>query len=191
MKNKFASFISFIGHPLLTLSFFAITAFFCYESFHTALCHSLLILLGIFFPLTIKMYRNSKKGTYTNFDVSDKAQRQSWYIYAILVLLIVSVILFVTDQPRVLRFSVVCSLVLLAVSSLLNYIIKSSLHVSFAIFLFFLILPMNEIIAGFFFCFTFLIAWSRIALKRHTMNEIIVGVFIGLSMGIFYWYCIH
>src|SRR6185295_768417 len=113
MKTKVASFISFIGHPLLTISVFAIIAFFTYEEFHRALLHSTLILAGIFLPLTLKMYLNSKNGTYTNFDVSGKTQRQSWYVFAMFVLLIAMIILFVTDLPQAISLSVLFSLILL------------------------------------------------------------------------------
>ena len=185
MKIKFATFISVLGHPLLTLSIFAIIALFTYEPFQKALLHSFLIVGGIFLPLTLKMYWNSKNGNYTNFDVSDKTQRQSWYIFAILILLIVTIILFVTDQPRTLRLSVFFSLILLGISRLMNYFIKSSLHVSLNIFLAFLIMPMNLIIGLLFLLFTILIAWARLTLRRHTFKEIIAGSFIGLTVGVF------
>lgn len=185
MKTKFASFISVIGHPLLTLSIFTAIALFTYEEFQKALLHSSLIVAGIFLPLTLKMYLSSKKGTYTNFDVSDKTQRQSWYIFAILVLLIITIILFVTDQPRTLSLSVMFSLILLAISKIINYFIKSSLHVSFNIFLSFLIIPMNLTAGLFFLVFTILIAWARLTLKRHTFKEIIAGSIIGFAIGIF------
>ncbi len=185
MKIKFAAFISVLGHPLLTLSIFCIISLFTYEEFQIALLHSLLIVGGFFLPLILKMYWNSKNGTYTNFDVSDKTQRQSWYIFTILLLLIITIILFVTDQPRTLRLSVFFSLILLGISQIMNYFLKSSLHVSLNLFLAFLIMPMNLIIGLLFLLFTILIAWARLTLKRHTIKEIIVGAFIGLTIGVF------
>jgi hypothetical protein len=190
MKTKIASFISIIGHPLLTIPIFTIIVFFTNEEFQRALLHSSLILVGIFLPLTVKMYLNSKSGTYTNFDVSNKTQRQSWYIFAILLLLTVTIILFVTDQPRTLRLSVLFSLILLMTSQIMNYIIKSSLHVSFNIFLSFLIIPVNLITGLLFLVFTILIAWARLTLKRHTFKEIITGCIIGLTVGILFLFCI-
>ena len=184
MKSKFASIISIFGHPLLTLSIFAIVALFTYEEFQRALLHSTFIVAGIFLPLTLKMYLGSKSGTYTNFDVSNKKQRQSWYVFAILVLLIITIILFATDQPRTLRLSILFSLILLATSQIVNYFIKSSLHVSFNIFLCFLIMPLSLTAGILFFIFTFLIAWARFILKRHTTKEIIVGSLIGFTIGI-------
>lgn len=184
MKIKIASCISVIGHPLLTIPVFTVIVFFTYEEFHRALLHSSLIVAGIFIPLTVKMYLNSKNGTYTNFDVSNKTQRQSWYIFAILLLLSVTIILYVTDQTRTLRLSVLFSLILLVTSQIMNYFIKSSLHVSFNIFLSFLIIPMNLITGLLFLVFTILIAWARFTLKRHTFREIIAGSVIGLTIGI-------
>ena len=184
MKRKIASYISVIGHPLLTIPIFSIIVFFTYEEFQRALLHTSLILVGIFLPLIVKMYLNYKNGTYTNFDVSDKTQRQSWYIFATLLLLTVTIVLFVTDQTRTFRLSVLFSLMLLVTSQIMNYIIKSSLHVSFNIFLSFLIRPMNLIIGLLFLVFTILIAWARLTLKRHTFKEIIAGSIIGLTIGI-------
>jgi len=134
-------------------------------------------------PLALKMHLNSKNGTYTNFDVSDKMQRQSWYGFAILVLLIVTIILFVTNQPRRLSLSVLFSLILLSTSQIANYFVKSSLHVSFTIFLSFLILPMNLMLGLLFLFFAVLVAWARLTLERHTVKEIIAGTIIGLTIG--------
>ena len=184
MKTKIASYISVIGHPLLTIPIFAIIALFTYEKFQNALLHSSLILVCFFLPITLRMYLKSKNNSYTNFDVSDQTQRQSWYIFAFSLLLIVTIILFITNQPRTLNLSVLFSLILLVTSQIMNYFIKSSLHVSLNIFLSFLIMPMNLIIGLLFIVFTFFIAWSRLILKRHTVKEIITGFIIGLTVGI-------
>jgi len=129
------------------------------------------------------MYLGVKNGNYTNFDVSNKKQRQSWYVFAILVLFIITIALFITDQPQTLSLSVLFSLILLITSKLMNYYIKSSLHVSFNIFLSFLIMPMSLLAGILFLVFTILIAWARLSLKRHTVKEIIAGSTIGLTIG--------
>jgi len=174
----------------VTIPAFSIIAFFKYEDFKSALLHSSFILIGICFPLILKMYLNSKDGTYTNFNVSNQKQRQSWYIYATFILLVATIILFVTDQSRTFRFSVLFSLILLVSSQVMNYIIKSSLHVSLNIFLSFLIIPMNLMIGIAFFVFTILIAWARLTLKSHTFKEIIAGSIMGLTIGVLYLYFI-
>ena len=184
MKTNLARLISILGHPLLTLPLFAVIALFTYEKFHQALIHSSLILGGICLPLCLKMYWKTKNGSYTNFDVSDKKQRQSWYIYALLILLVVTIILFATEQPRTLRLAVLFALLLLALSKLANFFIKSSLHVSLNLFLAFLIMSMNLPIGLIFLSSIIFVAWARLVLKRHTMKEIIAGALIGFVIGI-------
>ena len=188
---KLASFISFIGHPLLTFPLFSIIVLFTHEAFQKALLHASFIIIGIFLPVIVKMYRNTKSGTYTNFDVSDKMQRQSWYVFAIVVLLIVTIFLFATGQPQPMSMGVLFSLILLIVSKIINYFIKSSLHVSLNIFLSFLILPMNVVIGLFFLFFTILIAWARITLKRHNFKEVLAGAGIGFTIGIISLFGVH
>lgn len=184
MISKIAKYLSVIGHPLLTIPIFVVSTLFYYEDFNRALLPSTLIVFGIIVPLIIKMYISERKGVYKNFDVSDREERKSWYFYAIALLSITVIILFVTDQPRTIRFGFLLSALLLLTSQIVNYYIKSSLHVSFNIFLSFLIIPINIYIAFLFFLFVFFIAWARVYLRRHTIKEIITGVVIGLIFGL-------
>lgn len=184
MNSTTASYISTIGHPLLTLSVFSVVALFTHEKFEMALLHSLLILGCIFVPISLRLWIKAKNGSHTNFDVSDKTQRQSWYVSVFILLLLLTIILFVTEQPRSLRLSVLFSFLLVAISQLVNHFIKSSLHVSLNIFLAFLIIPMNLTIGLFFLIFTVFVAWARLVLKRHSLKEIITGATIGLTVGV-------
>jgi hypothetical protein len=184
MTTKLAKYISVLGHPLLTIPLVLIVALFTFEEPKRALFISLLIVGGIFIPLTIKMYKGAKDGTYTNFDISEISQRQSWYFFALALLAIVTIILFVTNQSRVLCLSMLFAFLLLLTSQLMNYFIKSSLHVSLNVFLAFSILPMSLVTGIVLFGFVILISWSRLVLKRHTLKEILAGAFIGFAVGI-------
>ena len=183
MTAKIANFISVLGHPLLTISLFSILSLFTFESIEKASLISAIIIGGVIIPTTIKMYRGEKNGVYTNFDVSNKVERQSWYKYVLTLLFIATLILFLTDQSFTLRLGGLLFFLLLLTSQIVNHYIKSSLHVSFNIFIAFLILPMNLIISLLLFVFVPIIAWARLALKRHTLKEIIVGAFIGSFWG--------
>jgi hypothetical protein len=183
MVIKVARYISIIGHPLITVPFIVILCLFHYEDFNSALFASILTIIGIIVPLSIKMYRNTKTGVYTNFDVSNQGERKSWYYFAFALLAAIVIILFLTDQPHALQFGFLLAALLLLTSQVVNYFIKSSLHVSFNVFLSFLIAPINIVIACCFFFFVFSIAWSRITLKRHTIKETSVGAVIGLFFG--------
>lgn len=183
MKTKLARSISLIGNPILTVSLFAVISFFMNEGMQKAFLHSLLIVAGVAVPLIVKMYRGSRNGTYSNFDISDKQERQSWYLFPITILLIVTSVLYLTGSSRALCLLMLSALALLIISQVVNYAVKCSLHVSFNMYLSFLILPHNVILALVFMIFTVFIAWSRLVLKRHSLKEIIVGMLIGFAVG--------
>lgn len=183
MKIKFATYVSIICHPLITLPLFTIVTFFSTEDVTAASYHSAIIIFFFFFPLTYIMYQKWKNGSYSNFDVSDKGERQSWYKLATLLLIIVTVFFFLTNNPWSVRIPVLLSLILLVCSHFVNYYIKSSLHVSITIFIAFLALPIN-LHGGLAFLFlAFLVGWSRIILSRHTLEEVLTGSIIGLGIG--------
>lgn len=184
MKYKIANFISTIGHPLLTIPIFAIIILFKYEDLHRAFLISTFILGGVIIPLTIKMYSGSRNGTYTNFDVSDKNERQNWYMIVLILLFILTSTLFLTNQPQGIKYNALFFFLLLFIAKMGNYFIKTSLHVSLNIFLSFLMMQINLMYGLSFLGFVFVIAWSRLILKRHTLKEIIYGGINGLAIGV-------
>jgi hypothetical protein len=184
MKFKIANIISIIGHPLLTIPIFVIMVLFKYEDLQRAFLISILILCGVFIPLTIKMYIGSRKGTYTNFDISDKGERQNWYVIVLILLFILTSILFLTNQPRGIKYNALFFFLLLFIAKMGNYFVKTSLHVSLNIFLSFLMMQINLMYGLSFLGFVFVIAWSRLILKRHTLKEIIYGGLNGLAIGV-------
>src|ERR1035437_9867325 len=130
------------------------------------------------------MYLKAKNGTYTNFDVSNKTQRKSLFLFAVPLLIVVTVILFVTHQSKNLCISVLFALILLVISQIVNFFIKSSLHVSFNIYLASLIFTQNYKIGIVVLLYTALISWSRVKLGRHTLKEVLVGLFIGIVISV-------
>lgn len=184
MKHSIAKFISFIGHPLLTIPLFVAVVMFLFEDFLKALLISLIIIGCIFLPLSLWMYIKSKNGTYSNFDVSDRKQRFSLFYLAITLLLLAITLLYLTGQSSKLLISVAFGLVVTLVSQIVNWYVKSSLHVSLNIYLAFLVLPINLYMALFFLLMTILIGWSRIILGRHTLKEVFFGAAIGVAVSL-------
>lgn len=184
MRQKVAQFISILGHPFVTLPAFLLYVLFAYESVYKAIITSIIIIGGMFIPMAIKTYRGTKRGDYTNLDVSNQMQRQKWYRTAVLLLILVIALLYFTDQSRSMRFNTVYAFLLLVTAQLVNVYIKSSMHVAYNVFLAFLILPIHPKLAMAFAVFVILIAWSRLELKRHTMKEVVLGTIIGLAFGL-------
>ena len=187
MKTTIAKPIPTVGHPFLTVPVFVIFLLLSIESPRQAAYLSLLIIGGIFVPIGIRTLWGVRKGTYTNLDVSDQGQRQKWFIATTLLLLVVTVIIWLTNQDRTLRLAVTCALVLLVTAQVVNTRVKASMHLAFHVFLGFLILHFNVIAGIVFLMFAPLLAWSRIHLKRHVWKEIIVGVILGAVLGTTFW----
>lgn len=184
MNIRVANILSTIGHPLLTIPTFVIVVLSTYEDFYKASIISILLLGLVIVPLSIKMYSGSKNGTYSNFDISDKTERQSWYLIPLFLLLILTIILFLTNQSHIIKWNSLFFFLLLLISNFINRYIKSSLHVSLNTFLTFLIMPINLILGTLFLVFVLFVSWSRIILKRHTLKEVVYGGIIGLLIGL-------
>lgn len=178
--KKVAHFISIIGHPLLTYPLFLIIVLFRNEVASKALGILALIIGGVFIPVIIRLYLKSKDGTYTNFDVSDQNQRRSIFWFSIPLLMLVTIILFLTNQSRNLCIGVLFALILLIVSFLINFHTKSSLHVSFTIYLSALIFTHSFLIGSMVLLFAVCIGWSRVKLGRHTLKEVLLGCVMGI-----------
>ena len=177
---KIAKAISFIGHPLLTIPLFVAVMMFAFEDFEKALLNSALIIGCIFLPLFLRMYIKSRNGTYTNFDVSDRIQRKTLFTFIIPLMIVVTVISFKTSAASNFSLSILFGTILVFISQIINLFVKSSLHVSLNIYLSALVLTADFRIGIAVFLFSGLIAWSRVALGRHTWNEVIFGYCIGL-----------
>ena len=184
MKKKIAQIISFAGHPLLTIPLFVVIVTFTLEDFRKAFITSTIIIGGFFIPLILRLYLKSRKGSYTNFDVSDRIQRKSIFFFIIPILSVVTFIAFLTDQSINLCLSLLFGLTLVAVSQGVNLTIKSSMHVSFHIYLSFLIMTLNPLIGIIAFLITIPIAWSRIVLGRHSLKEVLIGGLLGVLAGL-------
>src|SRR5688572_23016998 len=182
--KKIANPISVLGHPVLIVPVFTAISLFHYDDALKALWISALIFGCVFIPLSVKMYHGAKSGEYTNFDVSEQRQRQSWYTWATGLLFMLCIVLWLTGQSQGLRTVIQLALLLMVTAQLVNFFIKSSLHVSLNVFLAFLIFPISLIAGIFFCCFILLIGWSRLRLGRHTVKEIITGTLIGLIFGL-------
>lgn len=184
MQQKTAKYISVIGHPLLTIPLFVVIKMLASEDLKKAALISTLIIGGIFVPLILWLYFKSKNGSYTNFDVSDRKQRKSLFIFVLPLLMAVTFILYKTGQSRNLFLSLFFGLVIVFTAQITNFYIKSSLHVSLNIYLSFLIMTSSYPIGIIVLLLTGLIGWSRFVLGRHTLKELLFGGGIGLIIGL-------
>ena len=188
MKQKIARIISIVGHPLLTIPLYVLFVMVGFEDIKRAALNSFLIIGCIFIPLALWLFVKSRNGTYTNFDVSDRKQRKSVFVFIIPILCVVTYILYKTGQSSHLWQSMFFALLLVVILQLVNFKIKSSMHVALNIYLAFLVMTVNYKIGIVILLLTGLIGWSRIVLGRHSIKEVVFGAVIGFTVSIFMFY---
>lgn len=186
--TQFAKFVSIVGHPLLTASLFTIYVTYQQLPFRNAILISGLLIGGVVLPVSWLSYRKVRQGQFTNFDVSDQKQRSRFYPLVIGLLGGATGCLFATNQPQPFCYGMLFALFLIGSSYLINFFSKASLHTSLSFFLAWAMALINPVLGIAMILFSFLIAFSRLLLKRHTFVEIIIGAFLGLATGAsFYW----
>jgi len=184
LKLKIARLISRVGHPITLL--FAFLLYFLF-SIHTPekATWTLLIIfsLGIL-PMVCWNFIRTRKGLYSNFDVSLRNQRPSMYGFILLLAAIVLIALWWSNQPEKVLIGSLLLIQLLVLAFLVNFKIKISLHVAIAVFIGFGLWQLNNTLALVIWGSCPLIAWSRHYLGRHLPLELFCGFFLGLICGI-------
>ena len=181
---KTARLASILGHPLLTLPVFTTLLAFNLFDPSKATWVSLLIVGVIVLPVTVRNYIKTKRKEYTNFDISDQHQRQSFYPFVIALTTFVTAVLYFTPGTESFFTGTCILLVLLIASALINRVVKCSLHTSASIYLATVLWQFSVAGSIAMFAFTIIIATSRLILKRHTIVEIITGAATGFTAGI-------
>lgn len=183
-KLQLAKLISIIGHPLLVGSLYVIFISFYDLEKITAVMISIAMLSVVTFPILIHNYIKTKKGTYSNFDVSDQKQRRGFYPFSILLFAICLILFVILHLPKVVLVTTASFLGMLLCMALVNFKIKASLHLAIALFIVPKFFEISIIFGLGFLFFGIGIAWSRLILRRHSAQEISLGSIIGLLFGL-------
>ena len=184
MIQKIARLISRIGHPISLLLTFLVYFLF---SIHTPLkaFWTLIIILSLgILPLIAWNLYHSRKGLYSNFDVSIRTQRSSMYRFILLLAVIVLAALWFSNQPSNVIIGSLVLIQLLLLAFFINYKTKISLHVAIAVYTGFGLWEINREFSMVIWAVTPLIAWSRWYLGRHLAIELFLGFVLGCLCGI-------
>ena len=183
-KLQLAKLISIIGHPLLVGSLYVIFISFYDLEKSTAVIISIAILSVVTFPILIHNYIKTKRGTYSNFDVSDQKQRRGFYPFSILLFTICLILFVILHFPKVVLVTTASFLGMLISMALINFKIKASLHLAIALFIVPKFFEISIILGLGFSLFGICISWSRLTLGRHSIQEISFGSIVGFIFGL-------
>lgn len=151
------------GDPLYAVKWTIFTAFF-------------LLIIGV------AVLYSLRKRYFTDLDISRREQRPLLFLMLSVFSILYFCTLFYFHGPLVLFISLGGIFISIMIFALLNTMIKASIHVASITALIF---SFSLLYNGIFLLFLFLIpliAWSRLYLKKHTNEEVIVGGIAGVAI---------
>ncbi|TYZ07405.1 hypothetical protein FY528_15180 [Hymenobacter lutimineralis] len=181
---RVSAVVSFLGHPLVTTMVFAVLV----ARHHVPGSGSAWIIgsvaLLVVGPISVWNLWQTRRGGYTNFDVSQRTQRHSFYPVLLVLLGAATAGLFWQQQGGAFRYGLLAVWALLLVCFALNFWLKVSLHAAISFFLACVVLTLYPgwgwlalVAAG-------LVAASRLVLRRHTASELLAGTLLGTIAGL-------
>jgi hypothetical protein len=134
-------------------------------------------------PLWLFMWRKWRSGQWETVDASTPSNRPALYALALLLMAaLTATIGLLRGWDPILRG---CTAVagMLGAAAFLNRWIKLSMHVAFASFAAAVLLRLDWRFGAALVAIVPLLAWSRLALARHTWREVLGGACLGVTAG--------
>jgi membrane-associated phospholipid phosphatase len=182
--TKAAGFISILGHPLLILSVTTVLVSFHFNDRANASLISAVIIGLVIIPVTVHNISKARNKVYTNFDVSDRKQRQSFYRFGLIVLTIGTIALYFIPGAESFFIGTLFALFMMGTSAVVNIKLKASLHTSVITYVSISCYNIDMWITIGLLLFGVLVACSRVILQRHTKQEVITGALLGITFGL-------
>jgi membrane-associated phospholipid phosphatase len=186
-KTKIARLVSMAGHPFVMIVLLVLLLSWTMDRATAWRITGFVAVIGLI-PTGLLLWRRSTSRRRQTTDASAPDDRTILYLSLFVVLLLSSVYFhFVEHSAFLVRGSVVTAL-MSAVAAVFNRWIRLSLHLAFAVFSGLVLASIHPGYGLPILIFAPLLAWSRLALLRHTLPEVIGGAALGLgAAGILIW----
>jgi hypothetical protein len=179
-EKTIARALSIGGHPLFVLPLAIAVVLARAGSDPAAIAWILGSVVGaLIVSATYVVYR-VRRGDWTDVDVSTREQRPRMYAVAIACTGAACAVLWYSGQPAPVVRGALAAVVLLMLSAASNQLgVKASLHTSFSVYAAAMLWTSSLVLGAFGVLLAIAVAWSRIALSRHTSREVAVGFALG------------
>lgn len=181
--NAVARWVSIVCHPFAMTMVMVLGASLRFSTPREALQTLLLVTLIALLPMAALMVRQVRKGSWTNVDASNRAERPLLYAVGIAALtaLLGAMLVFRPGSSQI--RGVVGVLIMLAVCAVATRWVKVSLHMAFGALATTTLLSLGSPAGWALLAAMPALAWSRLALKRHRPIEIAMGLLVGVASG--------
>jgi hypothetical protein len=180
--KQLARWISIIAHPFtMIILLVAVTAM--RQSSGHAIHSVLLVFFVVIVPISVLMFWQVYRGRWSNADASNPAERPMLFLSAIAGLLAALGWLHLHNPHSFLIQGMLVTAGFFLLAAILNRWIKLSLHVAFAALTATTLSLMSSWVGYVLFALIPLLFWSRLALARHRIHELAIGLVLGALTG--------
>jgi len=138
-----------------------------------AVVFAVIVIVGVY------LVHGVRSGRLSHVDVSKREERGTFYGVSMLATFAAAIALWLGGAPRAAAGGAACAFALLVVSSVVNRWIKTSLHTAFAVVAAGIVGPGVPLLFAGFLVVAAIVAWSRVALGRHSLGEVGIGAVLG------------
>lgn len=174
-----ARIISFISNPIFIFIF--LPYFLVYKTVKdaSAALNWTIYTLVFIFIFVMFVLIGVKKKFFSDIDVSKREQRPVLYFTGGALSILYLSILFLLQGPKILIITIFGIILGILVAGLINIKIKASVHVAAISGLLTSLSLIYKGYSPFLLLLIFIIGWSRVKIKRHTVPEVVIGGILG------------
>ena len=178
-----AQCISNILAPItISLPLIVLVAFYHARNLFTALSYALITLLFVSLAPATYVLIGVRQGKISDLEVSNRKERTGPFLFGIISTIVGLFILLFTDGPKNLETLVFITGVSGIVMTLTTLWWKISIHASSLAVAATLLATLYGIVMLPTYLLVVLVGWSRVALRRHTVAQVVIGALVSIAL---------
>jgi hypothetical protein len=175
--------VSILAHPFVMVALLvAVPAM--RQSSGKALQAVLLVVTVVILPIAVLMFHQVQRGRWSNVDASEASERPVLFMVALAGLVGAAAWLLFNDPNSFLVRGVLVTAAFLLLAALLTRKVKISLHLAFAALTATTLCLLGSTVGYALVGIVPILFWSRLALSRHRVHELVAGLLLGVVTGI-------
>jgi len=181
--KQIARWVSIVAHPFVMVALLvAVPA--TRQSSGSVLQSVFLVVMAVVVPIAVLMVHQVRRGRWSNVDASKSSERPVLFLVALAGMIAALGWLLLNDpQSFLVRGMIVTATFLLGAAFLTRWV-KLSLHVAFAALTATTLCLLGSVVGDALIAVVPIVFWSRIALGRHRVHELLVGLALGILTGV-------
>jgi hypothetical protein len=180
--RQFARWVSILAHPFVMVTLLVGVPAMRQSSGNGV--SVLLVVIAVVVPIAVLMLRQVRRGRWSNVDASKASERPVLFMVALAGLIGALGWLLLNDPQSFLVRGMLVVAAFLLIAAVLTRWVKLSLHVAFAALTATTLFLLGSAVGYALIAVVPLVFWSRIALARHRVHELVVGLVLGMLTGI-------